>query len=455
MSTVITIERGKIPAEVGDGASAASLRLARPMLQWTLAGLLLAFGQLAAIGQPLEADPPLTDDQLRSRVSELVDTLDADQLAQRQQAERDLLALGPEALRLLPEPDDRFSAEAQQRLRRVRLALQQQRAEADAGARTVRLGSVTTLQEALAKITAESGIEFEVQGEAAAPLQLTLGPLSFWETLDVVLDAAELDVNFYAGGPGRMVLVPRGESRPSRTDSAAYAGVYRLEATATTARRDFHQPQLNRLTVGLEVAWEPRLTPIGLNLPLDRVTAVLGDGTELKPDEGQFDIAASSQLPFSQLNLPLPLPAGSPQRIATLRGTLRAMLPGAAEHFEVPLANPPAPAKVGNLTFAVEEVRPNGEIHEVRMEVAFEEAGNAFESHRQWIFENPAYVTDAEGNRLEHLGYQVYRQTSNRVGIGYLFDLGGELEGKTFHYHTPISVVAREAEFELKDIPLP
>lgn len=441
MKTVIAIEQGNLRAGFRSAAMAVAL--------------LLPLGHFPCSGQGVGPDAPPSPDELRSRVAELVDTLDADQLAQRQQAERELLALGPDALPLLPEVDDRFSAEAQQRLRRIRQTLQQQRAEADAEARTVRLGSVASLDEALAKITSQSGVSLEVQGPADAPLQLSLGPLSFWQTLDTVLDAAALDVNFYAGAPGQLALAPRSESRPSRTDSAAYAGVYRLEATAATARRDFRQPELDRLSIGIEVAWEPRLTPIGLNLPLDRVTATLGDGTELKPDAGQIDIAAHSQLPFSQINLPLPLPAGSPERIATLKGTLRAMLPGANEHFQVPLSDPPDAAAVGNLTFVVEQVRANGAVHEVRMEVAFTEAGNAFESHRQWIFENPAYVVDADGQRLEHLGYQVYRQTSDRVGIGYLFDLDGQLEGKTFHYETPVSVVQKEVDFELKDILLP
>lgn len=385
----------------------------------------------------------------------MIEALDGSRLAQRQQAERDLLELGVPALPLLPEIDNRFSAEARQRLRRVRLALEQRQAEAEAEPRIIRLGSAATVDEALARIADQSGVAIKAPPQNETPLQLPAGPLPFWQALDVVLDAAEMDINFYAGQRGELVLVDRDSRHRTRTDSAAYAGVYRLEATATTTRRDFRNPVLNRLSVAVEIAWEPRLTPIALHLPLAGVTATLDNGAELKPDEGQIDISASGDLPFAQFNLPLPLPAGRPESIAQLRGTLRALLPSGREHFRIDLVNPPAPEMVGDLTLAIEDVRKNGELHEVRMEVAFADAANAFESHRQWIFDNPAYVTDAEGQRLEHLGYHVYRQTSSAVGISYMFDLGEQPDGHIFHYETPVSIIPSDVPFELTDIRLP
>jgi hypothetical protein len=402
-----------------------------------------------------DASPTLTDDQFRSQVSELVDSLDAAQLAKRQQAERDLIALGPDALQFLPEVDERLSAEAQLRLRRVLKSLQEAKAEMSATAQAMRLGSVNTLDEALTRITDVSGVNF-ARGEVPnRPLVLTLGPQSFWPTLDTVLDAAELDVNFYVGEPGELGIAPRAEGRASRTDSAAYAGVYRLETASTTSRRDYRNPTLSRLSIAAEIAWEPRLTPIGLNLPLDSITAVLDDGQRLKPESGQIDISTNSSIPFSEFNIPLPLPTGSPQKIESLTGTIRSMLPGAREHFKKDLAKSHEPETVGNVTFWLESAKPNGTLHEVRVEVVFENAGQAFESHRQWVFENPAYVTTADGSRLEHLGFQTYRQTSDRVGIGYLFDLQETVDQKTFHYETPISIIENEVTFLMKDIQLP
>lgn len=426
-----------------------------PLGPLVLAGLVVAsFGGVAR-GQENAPASQGSAGELRARVAELVEDLDADRLAQRQQAERDLIEIGVVALPLLPEIDNRFSAEAQQRLRRVRHALEQRQAEAEAEPRIVHLDMVTSLDEALTAITDQAGVPFEIPRGGDTPLQLSLGPLPFWQALDRVLDAAAMDVNFYSGDREELAIVARDPRRGLRTDTAAYAGVYRLEATATTSRRDFRSPALSRLSVAVEIAWEPRLTPIALHLPLESVTARLDEGGELKPDKGQIDIAASGHLPFAQFNLPLPLPGGHPKRIETLRGTLRALLPSAREHFRIDLTDLPEAETVGDLILVVEDVRKNGALHEVRVEVAFAEAANAFESHRQWIFDNPAYVTDAEGERLEHLGYQVYRQTSSALGISYMFDLGDEPDGHIFHYETPVAIIPNDVPFELTDIRLP
>lgn len=400
-------------------------------------------------------DEQNADAELRSKVSELVDTLDASQLAKRQQAERDLIELGPEALDFIPEVDNRFSAEAKLRLRRVRKSLQEARAKAEAEAKAFRLGAINTLDEAFTRISDLSGVQFARPNVPNRPLVLNLGTQSFWPTLDSVLDAAELDVNFYIGDPGELGITPRSEGRQSRTDSAAYAGVYRLETLSTSARRDYRNPRLNGLSVTAEIAWEPRLTPIGLNIPLEQVTATLEDGQTLKPDVGQIDVSAGSTLPVSEFTIPFPLPTGAPRKIESLSGVIRSMLPGAKEHFQVDLAKKHEPETVGSVTFWVEDVRVNGSLHEVRVEVVFEDPGKAFESHRQWIFENPAYVTTADGTKLEHLGLQTYRQTSDRVGIGYLYDLSENVDGRTFHYETPVSVISNEVTFVMKDIALP
>ncbi len=445
-----------------------------PFAAFTGLALLLVFApfspSLSSVSLAQEtppADAPISDDsepddsepqiplELRSAVAEALDGLDAGQLAKRQAAEKQLLELGAEVLPLLPPFDNNLSAEAQQRLRRVRRMLEQMKAESDAEALIIRLGRVTTLDEALTRITDVSGVKFQLAGPVEQPLALTLGAMPFWSTLDTVLDAANLEINFYAGNAGEIGLVPRPAGKDSRTNSAAYAGVYRLETTAVNTRRDFRSPQLSGLNVSTEIAWEPRLTPIGLNLPLNQVVAILDDGQKLVPEEGQIYVSANASIPFSQININLPLPSGAPRKIDTLTGVLRSMLPGAKDHFKVDLATKHEEESVGNLTFLVEEVRPNGELFEVRVEVLFANPGNSLESHRQWIFENPAYVITTDGTRLEHLGYQTYRQTADRVGIAYMFDLDNELTGKTFHYESPISIIESEVTFVMKDILLP
>jgi hypothetical protein len=288
------------------------------------------------------------------------------------------------------------------------------------------------------------------------PLNLNLGTQSFWVAFDTILDAAKLDVNYYVGESGQLGLLERAPERPSRTDSAAYTGIYRLETMAISARRDFSNPALNGLVVETGIAWEPRIIPIGLSVPMDSITAILDDGQRLKPDSGQIEISSNSAISFSNFNIRLPLPTGDAKSISSLTGTIRSTLPGASEHFIVDLNKKHEPDTVGSVTFFVEDVRLNGSLHEVRIEIAFDDPGNALESHRQWVFENPAYVTVGDDETpIEHLGLQTYRQSSDRVGIGYLFDLGENLENKTLHYKTPISIIEDESNFVMRNIMLP
>jgi hypothetical protein len=131
------------------------------------------------------------------------------------------------------------------------------------------------------------------------------------------------------------------------------------------------------------------------------------------------------------------------------------MLPGAEHEFKLPLRETGSQATKDALTVQVEDIRANGPLHEVRLAVELEDAGRALESHRQWIFENDVYAVDDDDQRLEHLGFQVYRQTAGGVGVSYLFDFGASVNDWTVVYESPTSVVQDEVSFVLRDIPLP
>ena len=94
-------------------------------------------------------------------------------------------------------------------------------------------------------------------------------------------------------------------------------------------------------------------------------------------------------------------------------------------------------------------------LHEVRVSVELENADRSLESHRHWIFENQVHVRRKDGSRAEHLGYEVYRQTTSGVGIGYLFDLGDAASEATFIYKSATAVVPNEVSFVIQDIALP
>jgi hypothetical protein len=252
-------------------------------------------------------------------------------------------------------------------------------------------------------------------------------------------------------------LVRREAERPSRVDSAAYTGVYRIEPTAVTSRRSLNQPSMSGLNVSVEISWEPRLTPIGLTIPITQLVGRLDDQAVLRPQESgdTIDVATNSDIAFSEFFLPMKLPAGQPDKIEALSGIIRALLPGKRQAFELSLGQPGNKQTIDAMTVQIEAVRRNGPLHEVRVAVELQDADRSLESHRHWVFENQVHIRRKDGSRADHLGYEVFRQTQSGVGIGYLFDLGDAVDQCTLVYESPTAVIPNEVAFVIQDIALP
>ena len=404
-------------------------------------------------------DAAKPDAEVKSDVLMWVGELDASSLSKRRAAEKALIEIGPAALQFLPETRDGFSLEASQRLTRVRAALQAIRTkeETRADSIVVRLDKASTLGEALEAISLESQVEFEYQADESLPIKPTQTPLSFWHAVDYVLDQTDLDINFYGGDEGTLMLVQREEGRPSRVESAAYAGVYRIEPTQATSRRNLRNPATSGLNVNVEISWEPRLTPIGLTIPIDELTGKLDDGATLEPQASgdNIEISTNADIAFSEFFLPLNLPAGKPRKIDSLSGNIRALLPGKRQTFELALGQANDKKTIDSMTVEIETVRKNGPLHEIRVAIQLDDPGRALESHRQWIFENDAFVRRKDGSRADHLTIEVFRQSESSVGVGYLFDLGDDINESTFIYKSATAVVPNEVPFIIQDIPLP
>jgi hypothetical protein len=395
--------------------------------------------------------------ELKNDVLEWVDQLDAPSLSKRKLAEKRLIEAGPDALEFLPSEKVGVSIEAKERLARVRKALMSSKTQKQSSAITIRLSDVENLGEALEAISRDSGVEFEHTADESQKIDPVAAPLSFWHALDLVLDQADLDVNFYGGDRGVLALEPRADGRPSRVDSAAYAGVYRIEPTSVNSRRVLNQPSQSGMNVAMEIAWEPRMTPIGLTIPIDQLSGKLDDKSDVEPQASgeKIDVATNADLAFSEFYLPLELPAGSPGEIESLSGSIKAMLPGKTQTFELPLKDANPKKTIDALTVQVEEIRKNGPLHEIRVGLQLVDPDRSLESHRHWIFENPLYVKLKDGSRAEHLGYETYRQAKDGVGIGYLFELGDSYQEATLVYQSPTAVVNNEVDFVIQDIKLP
>jgi hypothetical protein len=430
-------------------------------MTWSLILSLALLGQSAPAA---EKDPAL--EELAAKVTKLVKQLDDEELARREAAEKGLVELGYKALDLLPATTIRTSAETKERLGRVRRQLELALAESAAKPTLVTLKGDMRLSEAIAAITKQTKnniVDYrseQNQQETDPIVKVDFKDTPFWEALDKVFDEAGMTLYAYSGKESSLAMVARAvDTELPRSGRAAYAGRFRFEGLNVVAARDLRNPANHGLRLTYEASWEPQLKPIVLIQPLDQIVALSEDGKPLvvAGTEGSEEVAIRGTETVAEFEVNLQLPPRDVQKIASLQGKMTAIVPGKVETFEfadVMKAKNQVQRRAG-VAVVLEEVRKNNDIYELRMRVEFDKAANALESHRGWIFDNPAALFAPDGTEISPDSYEETRRESNIVGIAYLFALEDEPKGYKFVYKTPAAIMKLPVEFELKNIELP
>ena len=426
-----------------------------------------------------EAEQPATADsgdrELADRVRRLVGQLNDDRAATRDAAEKELLemagtAAGPsdQVLELIPTPTEEMPLALRDRVSRVRQQIEEVAAKASVIGTTITLdANQMPLADVLAAIHKQTGnrlLDKREQiggGEGGAPATVTLNLLNdpFWPAVDLILDVTNLSVYNY-GEDGLGIIVRSPDDGP-RHGLAAYSGPFRMEVLDIQSQLNRRQPTRKSLKLQLEVSWEPRLRPIALSHPIADLAATddAGQPIPVGQPEAVLDVEVATGTQAAEIILPFELPSRDVKRIASLRGKLKALVPGRQAQFKfTDLANAAGKTQTrGGVHVTVDAVRKNNAIWELHMRLHLDEANRALESHRGWVFQNLSYLVDAEGKRIEQGGYETTRQSPNEVGIAYLFDLpeGKGLEGLTWVYETPAAIVELPVVYEIKGIDLP
>jgi hypothetical protein len=290
---------------------------------------------------------------------------------------------------------------------------------------------------------------------------LSLEKVPFWQALDTVLDAASLQLYNYDVESGSLAFVARGEGALPRSTHGAYGGLFRLEPTLLEARSDLRNPMTKVLKLTVDVAWEPRVRPVVLELAPGDLKGTDEAGGEIVSDAGEetLEFPVRGTNAGVELELGFKLPPRSVKQIASIKGKMSALVLGRIEEFEFTDLDKAKGVEQerGGVTVIVREVRKNEEIYDVKMRVKFGDAGKALESHQGWIYDNECYLLDRSGNKIENAGLEATSTGQNEVGLDYKFDLGDETSAKGFKfiYKTPAAIVRIPIEFELKNIELP
>lgn len=421
---------------------------------------------LSALAWGQAAEPPATASDLPARVQALVKQLGASQMADREAAEKGLLAIGPEVLGLLPPTTARTPAEDKIRLARIRTTLEKAAAEAVTTPALVTLQGSLKVSAAIASISQQTGNKLvdyreRFSQEVSDPtITVDLNQVSFWQALDTVLDAAALTTYNYDEEKGALAYTSRGDNALPRLNRGSYSGLFRLEPTQIQATRDLKNSQMHALRLTLDAVWEPRVRPIVLEVPLADLTAVDENGSaiEINRSEGTLEVPVEVAGEAVQVELPLVAPARSVKRLASLQGKLAAVVLGKIENFEFSDIDKVRSAEQerGGVTVVLESCRKNGDIYDVNLRVRFDRAANALESHRGWIYDNECYLLSAQGHRHENVGLEATLVDLNEVGIAYKFNLEGDQPTSyKLVYRTPAAIIRLPVLFEIKNIDLP
>lgn len=396
--------------------------------------------------------------ELEKKVSQLSADLDATKQAVRDQAEAELLELGPSVVEYLPPIGTDASPEWRMRIERLRDSFSKLEMQQITLSSKVTLGGNMTAREALNRIADETGNKFQLgdapnlDREVVTDFEAT----PFWEAFDEVVDQIEMTV---APGDGEaMQLVPRAPNAPLRISTAGYSGVFRIEPLTVQKTYQLQDPGRSTLQITVLLSWEPRLSPVFVKFPMESMKLICDDGQELQSkmtaEETEFTPTGGSQL---QLSLDFVLPERPAKKIVKWQGNVFVSIPGKPATLEfVDLTKEGAKtATVGNLKVVLEKARKNRDIYEVLVGLSQsspEQSGDAF---RGWANTHEAFLMDKNNKRLEHVGWSTTRMSDKDVGLSYLFDVEKGLDGCKFMYRAPGSIVDQTIEFVLEDVPLP
>lgn len=414
-----------------------------------------------------------TDDQQAEQIETLVRQLNDDSAEARDKAELELLKLAPlddaeqtdEFLKRLPRIEDGMPEEVKLRLERVRQEIETRQAKETISASRVTLSAnamdLSDVLEAFQEQTGNRLNDFREQfgqDALAKTVTLELDKQEFWPALDKLLDDTQL-ATYSFSGEEELALVNREPGAMSRYGRGAYAGPFRVEVLNIIAQRNLRNPQQESARLEMEVAWEPRLSPIVISQPVANIEITGDDGQPIATVSPQavLDVEVPPGSHSTELVIPIQLPARSVKKIDRFKGKISALVPGRTVEFKFgDLKTAKAVEQVkGGVKVVVDRTQQNHGLWEVhmRLEVLSEEAG--LESHRSWVFQNITYMVDKDGQEIDHAGMETTIQAEKEVGLAYFFELPADISNYTWVYRTPAAVVRVPVEYELRDLPLP
>jgi hypothetical protein len=215
----------------------------------------------------------------------------------------------------------------------------------------------------------------------------------------------------------------------------------------------------NTIRAQFRLAAEPRLRPLFLQIADSDFAALAGDRplAPFSPD-ARTDLPLTTRAPATFAVL-FQRPAEQDDRLTlTIRGKLTAETAAAPREVRFRGMEGPFPIarRRGGATVSLLRSRyltaPDGGRHaRVRLSVAYDTGGPAFESHRTWIYHNEVYLQSDDGRRYPvNDGFETIAETGGGVGLEYRFKGLPDLAPSAWElvYIAPTLLIEAPVEFE-------
>jgi hypothetical protein len=392
-------------------------------------------------------------------VDALVEQLDDDSLSRRREASQQLTELGPQVLRFLPPNRSTDSPERSEALIRIRRELEIAVATQLKNPSRVTVQGALTLWEALEVIEGQTGNGFGRLEIETPKVELSLDQVTYWEAITELLrQFPEFRLHPFRTVPGQLQWLhqPGGQNASS---SVTQQGVFLMEALRMEAISDLSNPAVDATIAVIRIRWEPRLKPLSIVHDLKALRGITNQDNRLLSTGGQERLETPVQSGTSWVDFRATMEKASrvDQFLKELSGSLLATLPAVETkfRFEDLDADRPQEQRTGETVVTFMGVKKVNQLQAVQVRVRFDESSGSLESHRQWLFESPAYLLDAEGKTINYFTFETTLQRSDEVGIAYLFGIDGELQDYIFEYRAPSAILTIKQDWSIQDLPLP
>lgn len=405
------------------------------------------------------------------QITALQKQLDSGSFDERDQAEQELVKLGPVVLDHLADPSKDFSSDKIQRLIRIRKKLEQAAIRQATTPSKITLSGTMTVKQAIDGIKSQTdnmlGLA-EGYDDAVLEKEITLDltDATFWTAAKEVMSRGGFQQVVYGAMPGQLTINPLPPLDPAAVDQAGVvpviprddSGIFSTRVASVSSARNLARPELNYTRIELVIQWEPRLNPISIEMPLSEVEVLDDQGNKLELSNTEGVVSGLVQAGVSQVEMSLTL-KHVPRKIKgikSLTAKLDCVLPGRREKFRFDelgsIEGEPSISKAGIRVHYL-GFEMNEDLFGVNIRLQMEDPETKLESHLQWLYDNPMFLVDESGQRKPSIGQQGGGMDEDGMRLQYFF-----IEDPTslsMLYESPGAIVSVPATVTLQNIDLP